>query len=214
MKKVLVITITYNRLDLTKQYLGELREKADYPFEHIIVDNGSTDGTVEWLRENCYNVIRNEDNEGIVSAWIKGVRMARLQGFEPDYIVKFDNDCQIVTEGILGQIMKFYEEAGGGYCITAPIDLEIAEDYKPGIVDDRAKWGDFNVMITSHTGGMLTAMSIEAFDDMAKENGGRGVEKDCDRGWFWRSNGYQCVYLKDLGIRHKGESTSYNKYKF
>ena len=45
-----VITITCNRLDLTKQYLPMLKSKAGSDYKHIVVDNGSDDGTVEyWL---------------------------------------------------------------------------------------------------------------------------------------------------------------------
>jgi len=213
-KKILVVTITYNRLEVTKKYLGELRAKAGYDFEHIIVDNGSTDGTVDWLREMCYNVITNECNEGIVSAWLKGVKFARLQGFEPDFVVKFDNDCEIVTEGILARIMAFYEQCGE-YCVTAPSDLNILPDYVPAQVNDVNKVGDFNVRFTTHIGGMFAVMPIEAFDDMAKENDGKGIEKDICRGGFWRRDGFQCIYLTDLEVKHQGMGTSnYDKYKF
>lgn len=213
-KKILVVTITYNRLEQTKKYLGELKEKAGIEFEHIVVDNGSTDGTVEWLRDQGYNVVLNQTNEGIVKAWINGVRVARLCGFEPDLIVKFDNDCEIATEGILAEIIRFYEQAGD-YYVVSPQDLEILPDYLPQAVSDQKELGGFNVRITTHTGGMFTVVPIEAFDDMAKANGGQGIEKDINRGAFWRANGFDCVYLQDLKVHHRGIGTSnYNQYKY
>lgn len=213
-KKILVVTITCDRLEQTKKYLGELKAKAGVEFEHIVVDNGSTDGTVEWLKDQGYNVVLNEYNEGIVQAWLNGVRIARLCGFKPDYVVKFDNDCEIATEGILAKIMQFYEQAGD-YYIVSPQDMEILPDYLPQAVSDQKELGGHEVRITTHTGGMFTVIPIEAFDDMAKANGGKGIEKDINRGEFWRANGFDCVYLQDLKVHHRGLGTSnYNLYKY
>lgn len=215
MKKILVVTITCNRLETTKKYLGELKKKAGYEFKHIVVDNGSTDGTVEWLKEQGYNVVINEFNDGIVKAWIKGVKIARMQGFEPDFVVKFDNDCEIATDGILARMVEFYENVGS-YYVTSPVDLEILPDYVPQIVESDETIGWFNVRITTHTGGMFTMIPIEAFDDMAKQNNGNGIEKDQKRGEFWRlEDGFKNVYLTDLKVHHRGIGvTDYKNYKF
>lgn len=213
-KKILVVTITCDRLEQTKKYLGELKEKAGIEFEHIVVDNGSTDGTVDWLKAEGYNVVVNPYNEGIVKAWINGVRIARLCGYEPDFVVKFDNDCEIATPGILSEIMRFYEQCGE-YYIVSPQDMEILPDYVPQAVSNEATMGDYNVRVTTHTGGMFTVMPIEAFDDMARANGGQGIERDIKRGEFWRANGFNCIYLQDLKVHHRGIGTSnYNNYKF
>ena len=46
-KKVAAITITYNRLELTKRTWESFNAKTGVDF-HLFVDNGSTDGTEEW----------------------------------------------------------------------------------------------------------------------------------------------------------------------
>lgn len=43
------VFITYNRLDCTQQAVASYLETVTLPFTLVIVDNGSTDGTVEWL---------------------------------------------------------------------------------------------------------------------------------------------------------------------
>lgn len=212
-KKVLVITITFDRLETTKQYLKELKEKAGHPFEHIVIDNGSEDDTVKWLKENNYTVIENGENLGIVGAWVKAYRFALERGFKPDYVLKYDNDCEIATEGILAEIMKFYEENGDKY-VVAPLDLEILPDYQPVIVDKRERLGSFDVKITTHTGGMFTVIPVEAFDLMVKQNNGQGVAKDIERGGFWRKNGYLSVYIQSLKTYHRGQGKGNGKYKF
>lgn len=209
MKKILVITITRDRLETTQRYIGELKRKAGFEYRHIIVDNGSMDGTPEYLRKKGFEVVGNSENEGIVRAWIRGVDYAVKHGFIPDYVMKFDDDCEIATEGILAEIMRFYEENGDKF-VVAPLDLEIMHDYVPVKVDDRTKLGSFNVRITTHTGGMFTVIPYEAYKLMAEAK----VEKDIERGGFWRKRGVLSVYLTDLKVHHRGQGTSPKGYKF
>jgi glycosyltransferase involved in cell wall biosynthesis len=48
--KLHTVFITYNRLELTKQAIGSYLETVSVPFSFRVVDNGSTDGTREWLQ--------------------------------------------------------------------------------------------------------------------------------------------------------------------
>lgn len=55
----------------------------------IAVDNGSSDGTWEWLKYNCINVIR-ENRKGYGSACFTGVETAKMLGFKT--IIFMDGD--------------------------------------------------------------------------------------------------------------------------
>lgn len=49
--KIIAVVVTYNRLSLLKRNLDCLRQNK--PLSSIIVvNNGSTDGTAEWLAEH------------------------------------------------------------------------------------------------------------------------------------------------------------------
>ena len=65
-----IIYITFNRLYYTQKTLPVLLDSCDYPFHVQIVDNGSTDGTVEYLQKlnhpRIEKVIYNNKNEGLV----------------------------------------------------------------------------------------------------------------------------------------------------
>ncbi|GAB4416321.1 MAG: glycosyltransferase family 2 protein [Bacteriovoracaceae bacterium] len=55
----------------------------------IAVDNGSSDGTWEWLKDNCINVIR-EHRKGYGAACFTGVETAKMLGFKA--IIFMDGD--------------------------------------------------------------------------------------------------------------------------
>src|SRR5207302_7734837 len=68
--KVTIVLLTYNGLDYNRQCLGSIFGKTAYPnFEVVIVDNGSTDGTGEFLAHVVeehpnVRVIQNATNVG------------------------------------------------------------------------------------------------------------------------------------------------------
>lgn len=110
--KIAIFTLTYDRLEYTKLTLNSLRENAGYPYDHFIVDNGSTDGTAQWLMDNKtqYNIkglILNKENVGISKASNQALdRMKTVDKY--DIIIKLDNDCLLETKNILLDIMELF----------------------------------------------------------------------------------------------------------
>ena len=85
--KLSVITLTYNKLKYTKKYLDSLF-KYTKDFELIIVDNGSTDGTREYLKSlDNIKLILNDENVGFSKDNNQGLEVA-----EGEYIAFLNND--------------------------------------------------------------------------------------------------------------------------
>jgi len=63
----------YNQLDYTKQFIASL-DRDEVDFSRIVaVDNGSTDGTREWLGQQGFGaVVLNDRNLGCGAAWNQG----------------------------------------------------------------------------------------------------------------------------------------------
>ena len=72
---ITVITITYNSIKTLRDTLNSVKEQT-YPFiEHIIIDGGSTDGSVELCWEYAHiSYILSEKDNGIYDALNKGIK--------------------------------------------------------------------------------------------------------------------------------------------
>ncbi|MCK8490959.1 glycosyltransferase family 2 protein [Spirosoma sp. RP8] len=92
METVAAVVVTFNRLTDLKRCIGSLR-KQSYPLSSIIVfDNGSTDGTADWLSEQTdVCTIINKVNLGGAG----GFHHALKYGYEKksDWFWIMDDDC-------------------------------------------------------------------------------------------------------------------------
>ena len=129
--KVAAVTITYNRLELTKQTVESFYFKTGVDY-HLFVDNGSTDGTREWFTEN-YDTIQLEENKGIAYAFREAVRELK----DYDFILKLDNDVETVTDQLVEKMLRFYELNGINY-VASPVDLNLDPHFAPATLGTRS----------------------------------------------------------------------------
>ena len=108
--KVSVVTTTYNDIENLKRILAEVKKQIYPNIEHIIVDGGSTDGTVDLLKEleekepGRISWMSEKDN-GIYDAINKGIRMATGD------IVGCCFD-RYADEGVLMRMVEIMEKEG------------------------------------------------------------------------------------------------------
>jgi glycosyltransferase involved in cell wall biosynthesis len=192
--KVAAITITYNRLDLTKKTVESFysKTKVDY---HLFIDNGSTDGTLKYLKD--FDHISLERNCGIAYAFREAVNA--LKGY--DFILKLDNDIETVTEDIIAKMLLFYKYNGLQFCCS-PIDLNLDPVFAPPVRGEDILNG-FPVRYVSHTGGAFQLIPIDICKKLVNEF--RHLKAgDYMIGKYYRRLGYEPVYLTDLQMRHIG----------
>ena len=83
-----VIIPTFNRKETLKRAIQSVVMQSYTPYEIIIIDDGSDDGTKEWLKDNFPNVkYIYQMNSGVSSARNKGIKFAR-----GDWIALLDSD--------------------------------------------------------------------------------------------------------------------------
>ena len=88
-----IVILTYNKLNYTKKCIESIRKyTCKESYEIIVVDNASTDGTIEWLKtQSDIITIFNKENLGFPKGCNQGIEIA--QGSE---ILLLNNDV-IVT---------------------------------------------------------------------------------------------------------------------
>ncbi len=76
--KISVITVCYNSASTIKNTLKSVALQRYKDFEHLIIDGGSTDGTLEIIRTWGGHPVRliSESDEGIYDAMNKGIKLA------------------------------------------------------------------------------------------------------------------------------------------
>ncbi|MBK9777246.1 MAG: glycosyltransferase [bacterium] len=100
-----IIVLTWNALEHTRRCVASLLEHTDSRHELIFVDNGSTDGTEDWLGEVARSqprvrVILNNANLGFAAG--NNVGLAAARG---DFMVLLNSDT-VVTAGWLDRLMR------------------------------------------------------------------------------------------------------------
>ncbi|MFA5329311.1 MAG: glycosyltransferase [Prolixibacteraceae bacterium] len=75
--KISIITATYNSLQHLPDVISCIGQQTYPNIEYIVIDGGSTDGTVEQLKQsNLVSQIISEPDKGIYDALNKGIKMA------------------------------------------------------------------------------------------------------------------------------------------
>lgn len=140
-----VIIPVYNRVrtiaDAVRSALGQ---ETDFPFNVIVIDNRSTDGTTEILKElstdRLIHLIPEQDDLGIGGCWNAGI-------FAPQcgrYAVQLDSDDVYKDRHTLQKIIDTFRREQcamvvGSYIMT---DFEM-QVIPPGVIDHR-EWTDEN----------------------------------------------------------------------
>lgn len=90
MKSIACIVVTYNRLNLLKRCVNSVRNQKLNDFDLFVINNGSTDGTKEWLESQRDLITINQDNLGGAGGFYTGMKTAYEQGYE--WIWMMDDD--------------------------------------------------------------------------------------------------------------------------
>lgn len=107
--KLSIITLTYNKLEYTKKFIESLF-KYTKDFELIIVDNGSTDGTVEYLKTiDNIKTIFNIENLGFSKGNNQGLELAT-----GEYIGFLNNDI-LLSPNWFEEIEKIFQKENAGF---------------------------------------------------------------------------------------------------
>lgn len=197
--------VTYNRLELTKKMLASLFEHTDSPFRLIIVDNGSTDGTVEWLKtdpwlkeqiwknNNCVgqDIQFNEKNMGIAIGRNQCLKIANK--YNDEWLSTLDNDIEFVPQW-LSKCLDVLS-ANPKFCIGLNM-----EGMEYPIFSRNGK--SFQYKRVGNLGTACTVFSRKLHEAIGYFIMEYGLYSCDDSDFFFRARlaGYEMAYLPEMGI--------------
>ena len=220
MKKVTIIIPNYNGLKFMEPCFETLNRQTTDDYQVLVVDNGSTDGSVEWLKERKIPSIFLEENTGFTGAVNVGLKTAKTP-----YVILLNNDTE-VHDDFVAQMIRAIEKSPSIFSVSC----KMIQLYQKDLMDDA---GDmYTVLGWAYQRGVGQSSSgynkereifsacaaaaiyrrevfetIGYFDEMHF-----AYLEDMDVGYRAKIAGYHNRYCPDAVIYHAGSATSGSKY--
>lgn len=225
-KKVTVVIPNYNGIQYIRGCMDSLRLQEGEPFDTLVIDNASKDGSLEVLQQEYQEarVIALSENTGFCYAVNLGIRESKTP-----YVILLNNDTA-VKQGFIKALVEAIEEAEDIFSVSSMM-LSIEDE---SIIDDAGDgycalgWAyargkgrpadgyNERAEIFAACGGAAIYRKtiieeIGGFD----ENHFAYLE-DIDIGYRARIYGYRNLYEPGAKVIHAGSATSgsrYNEFK-
>lgn len=211
---VSIIIPVFNKVELTRQCLvalAEVTEGVDY--EVIVVDDGSTDGTQEFVKTlgGDVQIIRNAHNSGFAKSCNRGAAAARGR-----YLVFLNNDT-IPLKGWLSELVKEVEAHSEVAAVGSKLLYPDGTIQHAGVVFSKLFFspyhiyngfrGDHPVVNRRREFDSVTAACVlfrrEAFDSVGGfDEGYRNSFEDVDLCLKVREKGWHVVYQPASVLYH------------
>lgn len=201
-KKVTVIIPNYNGLAFMEPCLTALNRQKCREFEILVVDNGSTDGSEEWLKEQKIPSIFLDTNTGFSGAVNAGIRAVQTP-----YVLLLNNDTE-VEENFIGEMLAAIGRSNRIFAVSS----KMIQFYNRNLMDDA---GDmYSIMGWAYQRGV--GQSSRGY------NRAREVFSACAAGAIYRRNVFEEIgyfderhfaYLEDIDVCYRAKIFGYqNRY--
>lgn len=221
-RAISIVIPNYNGERFLKACLDSCLKLRGVRYEIIIVDNGSTDGSIPLLRESYpgVRIIAMKENTGFAHAVNAGIRAARTP-----YVLLLNNDTKVhplFARKLLQALLKRKD----AFSVTA----RMIQFHDTGLLDDT---GDFFTVLGwafqrgtgqpvseyTRSDEVFTACAGAAIynrDHLLRLGGFDDRHfcylEDVDIGWRARLFGFRNYYERDALVWHMGSATSGSRY--
>jgi GT2 family glycosyltransferase/2-polyprenyl-3-methyl-5-hydroxy-6-metoxy-1,4-benzoquinol methylase/tetratricopeptide (TPR) repeat protein len=209
-----IVILTFNQLGYTRQCLASIAHSTDEDYEIIVVDNGSTDGTPDYLRSlPNVKLIENATNRGFPAAANQGIKAAKGR-----QVLLLNNDT-VVTTGWLWRLLDaLYSDPKIGMVgpssnnVSGPQQIPVAYRDLDGIDGFAWEWGRANhrkLEETQRLVGFCMLIRREVIDriGLLDERFGIGTFEDDDYCIRAALEGYRLSIVRGAFVHHFGSAT-------
>ena len=219
-KKVTVVIPNYNGLGFMEPCFRALDSQACRDFSVLVVDNGATDGSVEWLKERGIPSVFLETNTGFSGAVNCGIKAA-----DTPYVILLNNDTEPDSHYI-GEMIKAIERSPKIFSVSSKMiqlyHKELMDDagdmyslmgwaYQRGVGRPSSGYNRACRIFSACAGAAIYRREvfdeIGLFDEMPF-----AYLEDIDVGYRARIAGYDNIYCPSAVVYHVGSGTSGSRY--
>ena len=222
--KASIVTPNYNGERFLETFFESLNSDPEYIGEVIIVDNGSTDKSKEYIKRSEFNfpvtLIENTENLGFSPAVNQGIRKAKYV-----YIFSLNNDTQVkkgsikaLLDLISSRPEKFSEQAKMLQYDNKELIDDVGDEYnllawtkKTGENHDSNEYCEVKEIFSACAGAAMYRKSLLAEIGMFDDNYFAYME-DVDLAIRSRINGYTNLLCPDAIVYHIGSATSGSRH--
>lgn len=234
---VSIIIVNWNGLEHLKKCLPSLYSQAYKNIEVILVDNGSKDNSVNWVKRNFPNTIILENNKNLGFAEANNIGFKVVKG---EYVLFLNNDTEVTKYFLIKLLkaLKVQPKLGGVQSKILFMDNHEQFDsvgsymtntgflYHKGVYEKDNGQFDKKFLVYSLKGACMlfkteVLQKVEVEGEILDSRFFAYFEETdlCHRVWL---AGYQTMFIPDSVIYHKFGATSvkllkpfveYNSYK-
>lgn len=219
---VTVIIPNYNGLKFLKPCMESLVRQNYAHYEILIMDNASTDGSIEYIRENFpqVNLVCLDKNYGFTGAVNQGIELS-----ETPYFILLNNDTEVDPD-FVGELVKAIEKSDRIFSCNAKMinfyDREIMDDagdlytiigwaFQRGTGKSIHEYNKDKNIFSSCAGAAIYRKQV--IDEIgALDPAHFAYLEDVDLGYRARIYGYRNTYCASSIVYHVGSGTSGSKY--
>ena len=218
--EVSIIIPNYNGLRFMKDCLNSLAKQTYKDYKLLIVDNGSSDGSKEYFKENNIDFIDLDTNLGFAGGCNEALKLV-----DTKYVILLNNDTEVFSDYVekLVQAIKkdekifsvsplminahkkdIVDDAGDGLCL-------LGFAYQIGVGEKIINYTKSKEVFTACAGAAIYRMDILReigfFDEMHF-----AYLEDIDLGFRARLKGYKNIFCPSAKVYHLGSATSGSRY--
>ena len=220
MNKVTVIIPNYNGLRFMEPCFAALRQQKLKEFDILVVDNGSQDGSVEWLKDHEIPSIFLEENTGFSGAVNVGIRAC-----ETPYVILLNNDTEPYPDYV-GELVRCMDRFPEVFSASSKMlqlsNRELMDDagdmysvlgwaYQRGVGQPASRYSRARQVFAACAGAAIYRR--EVFEEIGYfDESHFAYLEDIDVGYRAKIFGYKNVYCPTAKVCHVGSGTSGSKY--
>jgi len=199
-----ICTLTWDQLELTKKFIETIKKNTAVPYELIMVDNGSSDGTQEFIEQTADKHHFFKENTGFAHGFNKAMSLAA-----GEYIAICNNDTEFPADWYAKLVQTFEADPKCGLVFPSYTKgQKVAERWWPG-----SKVRKLTPFKECPSGVVILAKAaiirdkLKGFAEDYDTAGGEDLDL-CFKTW---AMGYNIYVDERVLIKHKSKGTSGKK---